>query len=70
MRPLRLLSALPLLLASLIGACELPTPPFGRPCDETAPCPDGYRCAEEACVPDELAGDAGVPDGGAPDAGE
>ncbi|MCC7111620.1 MAG: hypothetical protein IT382_20160, partial [Deltaproteobacteria bacterium] len=56
MRRPRLRSVLPLLLAALTGACELTTPPFGRPCDEAAPCPEGYRCAEEACVPDELAG--------------
>lgn len=53
----------------LLAACELPTPPFGRPCDEENPCPDGYLCAEDACVPEELAADAGSPDAGLADAG-
>lgn len=58
------------LVALLLAACELPTPPFGRPCDEAAPCPDGYTCTDDTCIPDELAADGGVPDAGAVDGGE
>lgn len=60
---------LALSLALTVAACELPTPPFGRACDPENPCPDGYLCREEACVPEHLATDAGPADGGAPDGG-
>lgn len=60
--------ALPLLLLAA-SACDLATPPFGRPCDAENPCPDGYLCLEDACVPEELAVDAGVADAGPADGG-
>ena len=44
--------------------CELPTPPFGRPCDPENPCPDAYLCDEAACVPEDLVADAGPSDAG------
>lgn len=61
------MSALQLLLCLLValaGACELPTPPFGRPCDAENPCPDGYLCEEQSCIPAELLADAGPVDAG------
>ncbi|MBI1944569.1 MAG: hypothetical protein HYS27_02675 [Deltaproteobacteria bacterium] len=48
----------------LAAACELPTPPFGRVCDAENPCPDGYLCDEQACIPRELVADAGPLDAG------
>lgn len=54
----------PAILLALACGCELPTPPFGRACDPENPCPDGYLCDEDACVPAELLADAGQVDAG------
>lgn len=56
-----------LVLAVALGAaaaCELETPPFGRACDTENPCPDGYLCEDDACVPVALVADAGQADAG------
>ncbi len=63
MRPRWALVALALALA-LGAGCELETPPFGRPCDAENPCPDGYLCEDDACVPAAAAADAGPADAG------
>lgn len=40
-----------------LGACALPTPDFGRPCEDDDACDGDARCEEGACVPADFPGE-------------
>ncbi|MCC7073019.1 MAG: hypothetical protein IT383_16980 [Deltaproteobacteria bacterium] len=61
---MKLCTTIAALSLALASACELQTPPFGRPCDAENPCPNAYLCEDGQCVPEALAADAGPADAG------